>query len=335
MIRCVATVFSFLLLESGLAAAQEPAAPEFEAASVKPSEHTGRILGPKGTGTYTYWGCSGGPGWTDPIRYTCTNVGLRHLIETAWDLKSYQLIAPDALDGPTYDVAAKLPVGATKDQFKQMLQRLLIDRFHLVVHHEMREQPVYVLTVGKDGHKLQTPKPGDTETWRDALDNNPNGDGKAKTPDGPSLEGRARLRSVLEQIEAGRPTRVDLAPARIGLRISNGVTKLAARRATVIDLTHALSAQLGCPVVDHTGLSGEWNFIVEYGSTGPPASLPMASLRPPGTQPDASSTEPSAPTGGQSISTAFQKQLGLELKAAKEPADIVVVDKFDKTPVAN
>src|SRR5579872_7054543 len=122
MTRSTATAFLLLLLATGLRA-QEAAEPEFEAASVKPSDHAGRIAGPKGTGTFSYWGCSGGPGWTDPIRYTCTNAPLRHLIETAWGLKSYQLVAPDALDGPRYDVAAKLPAGATKEQFERMLQK--------------------------------------------------------------------------------------------------------------------------------------------------------------------------------------------------------------------
>lgn len=334
MTRLTTSALVLLLLAAGLSA-QEAAEPEFEAASVKPSEHTGPIIGPKGTGTVTYWGCSGGPGWTDPIRFTCTNVALRHLIETAWDLKGYQLIGPDTLDGPTYDIAAKVPAGATRGQFNRMLQSLLIDRFHLVVHHELREQPVYVLSIGKNGHHLQVPPPGDAETWRDALDKNPNGDGKAKTTGGPDPEQRARLRALLEQIEPGRPTRTDLGPARIGFRVDNGITRLAGRRATVTDLTHLLSAQLGCPVLDRTGLAGEWNFTVEYGSTsdGPPAAM-RSSMRLPAANPG-SSADASTPSGGQTISTAFQRQLGLELKAAREPADLLVVDKFDKVPVAN
>jgi uncharacterized protein (TIGR03435 family) len=47
------------------------------------------------------------------------------------------------------------------------------------------------------------------------------------------------------------------------------------------------------------------------------------------------STEPSVPSGLPSIFVAFQKQLGLKLEAVKEPGDLLVVDKADKTPVAN
>jgi uncharacterized protein (TIGR03435 family) len=306
------TAILLLLLTAGLAAQDS----EFEAASVKAHQP-----GPKGS-TFSYWGCSGGPGWTDPIRYNCTNVTLLHLIQAAWGLKDYQLIGPDSLDGLTFDVTAKIPVGATADQFKQMLQKLLTDRFHLVVHHETRKQQVYVLTVNKDGHKLQVPPPGDTETFRDALDNNPNGDGKA------DAARSAQLRAMMEQAEPNRPTRTDLAPARIGFRMNNGVTKLAGRRATVTDLTHAVAAQLGVAILDHTDLAGEWNFTIEYGSTSPPAASSLRAAAAP-------ANEPAAPSGGPSIFTAFEKQLGLDLKSSKEPADVLVVDKFDKIPVAN
>jgi uncharacterized protein (TIGR03435 family) len=41
-----------------------------------------------------------------------------------------------------------------------MMQRLLEDRFHLKTHRETREVPVYIMTVSKDGPKLQPTRQG-------------------------------------------------------------------------------------------------------------------------------------------------------------------------------
>src|SRR5262249_11700325 len=73
-----------------------------------------------------------------------------------------------------YEIQAKLPsnlvpkytvrqlrLGDTPE-FNSMLQVLLEDRFHLKVHWEMREVPVYAVTLGKDPLKLtKTPAEGE------------------------------------------------------------------------------------------------------------------------------------------------------------------------------
>ena len=88
----------------------------------------------------------------------CTNSSLALLVLQAYDLKGYKLISPDwvihggSLSG--YDVAAKIPPGTSKADYRFMLQRLLADRFHLVVHPETRELPVYSLVPGTGKPKL-------------------------------------------------------------------------------------------------------------------------------------------------------------------------------------
>jgi uncharacterized protein (TIGR03435 family) len=62
------------------------------------------------------------------------------------------------------------------------------------------------------------------------------------------------------------------------------------------------------PVVDRTGLSGEFNFELEFAP------------------PDAPAADSSAP----SVFTAVQEQLGLKLESAKVPAEIVVIDRAEK-----
>jgi Protein of unknown function (DUF3738) len=43
---------------------------------------------------------------------------------------------------------------------KSMLQALLADRFHLTIHRDTREMPVYFLVVSKGGAKLRESPPG-------------------------------------------------------------------------------------------------------------------------------------------------------------------------------
>ncbi len=69
-------------------------------------------------------------------------------------------IPQDRITGPCwmgeqrFDILAKLPDGASKEQVPEMLRTLLEDRFKLVVHHEQKLVPVYLLEMGKDGPKI-------------------------------------------------------------------------------------------------------------------------------------------------------------------------------------
>jgi bla regulator protein blaR1 len=70
-----------------------------------------------------------------------------------------------------YDIEAKAEVDAlsglsAKDQTEKMrlmLQALLAERFKLNMRHDTREQPVYLLRVGKNGPKLQKSKIDETQ----------------------------------------------------------------------------------------------------------------------------------------------------------------------------
>jgi uncharacterized protein (TIGR03435 family) len=71
---------------------------------------------------------------------------------------------PDWARANAYDIEAKadpagLPAGlspeARKARMRLMLQKLLVDRFHLVMRRENKEMPVYAMVVPKGGLKLQ------------------------------------------------------------------------------------------------------------------------------------------------------------------------------------
>jgi uncharacterized protein (TIGR03435 family) len=81
-------------------------------------------------------------------------MSLKRLITTAFGIKSVQVIGPDWLDTPRFEIRATVPDDTTKDQLSTMWQKLLSDRFHLAAHHETRETTVFDLMVSKTGPKL-------------------------------------------------------------------------------------------------------------------------------------------------------------------------------------
>jgi uncharacterized protein (TIGR03435 family) len=114
-------------------------APEFEVASVKPHAPGSPHVSIAG----------------DPGRLTFTNITVRGLIREAYGLKIYPpLRGPDALSTDRYDVIARVPPDASKVQRMLMLQRLLAERFKLVVHRETKELPIYTLVAGKNGPRF-------------------------------------------------------------------------------------------------------------------------------------------------------------------------------------
>lgn len=79
---------------------------------------------------------------------------LQELMSQAWDISGATIAnAPDFYTKRRWDILAKLPAGTSlfgagrieEDQLNQMLQGLLIERFHLKVHHEMLPADAYTL----------------------------------------------------------------------------------------------------------------------------------------------------------------------------------------------
>jgi uncharacterized protein (TIGR03435 family) len=117
--------------------------PAFEVASVKPhQEPLTRIADFRASGP----------------RLSLEGYSAYYLILEAYRVRSYQLAFASA-NLPAYDyydIDAKaegdgLP---TRDEFREMIKTLLAERFKLKIHREMREIPVYELTVDKAGPRL-------------------------------------------------------------------------------------------------------------------------------------------------------------------------------------
>jgi len=70
-------------------------------------------------------------------------------------LNDYLKGGPPWLDSDRFDVIAKAPAGTPTDTVRLMLQKLLADRFHLVVHREEKVLKVYVMAIANVGAKLK------------------------------------------------------------------------------------------------------------------------------------------------------------------------------------
>src|SRR5215469_13712508 len=145
----VLQVFALAGIVSGAALCQQaPAAAPlaFEVATIKPSEPI-----------------TAGPGKV-MIRMGVENDGamvkyngmtLKALVQNAYSVKDYQVTCPPWMDEQRYNISAKLPDGATRDQAPEMLQSLLKERFKVTLHREKKDHPIYALVVGKGGPKLK------------------------------------------------------------------------------------------------------------------------------------------------------------------------------------
>jgi uncharacterized protein (TIGR03435 family) len=85
------------------------------------------------------------------------------------------------------------------------------------------------------------------------------------------------------------------------------------------DLKFLLGRETGRPVVDHTGLTGKYDFVLEY----TPSSRAATSSA-------ASSSAGTDESGRPSIFTALEEQLGLKLVPLKQAVEVLVVDSIEQ-----
>jgi uncharacterized protein (TIGR03435 family) len=267
---------------------QPPASrPEFEVAAVKASA------------PITESGLNVGV-HIDGAMVRCTYLSLLNYLNMAYDVKDYQIIGPDWLASEHFDIDAKRPDGVSGEQaLRGMMASLLQDRFKLTMHRETRDLPAYALVVGKGGLKIKEipPDPDGADTGH--VDVNVTGGGRGGTT-------------------------VDLGN---GSYISYGLNKLEAKKVTFPAIMDSLSKFLDRPVVDMTGLTGRYDFTVEY-SVDELRNLVRASGGDASHIPD---------FGGDPTISIFTsvEALGLKLEPRKAPVEVIVIDSVQKTPTAN
>src|SRR5579871_726387 len=100
------------LLIAGVASAQ-PADPSltFEVATVKPAALPTSADGKR----MIRVGAQGGPGTNDPGQISYSFMSLRNLLAQAFSVRTYQIQGPAWLESERFDIVARVPAGATKD----------------------------------------------------------------------------------------------------------------------------------------------------------------------------------------------------------------------------
>ena len=91
------------------------------------------------------------------------------------------------------------------------------------------------------------------------------------------------------------------------------------------EFSKILNSMLDRPVIDKTGLAGVFNFHLEF---APDETAPGFIMRLRTVPEDGG---PSDPTGGTSIFTAMQEQLGLKLEPAKGPGEFLIIDSVERS----
>jgi bla regulator protein BlaR1 len=209
--------------------------------------------------------------------------------------------APQWVTTDRYDIEARVEGNPTKDQMRLMMQSLLTERCKLAVHYETREVPVFALTLVKSGntgpklhpHSEGPPCPEFTQPAAGSISSDtfpPNCD--------------------TDVMRGSNGTRM------IGYR--NATTPLLA---TMIYFYGAMAGEVDRPVVDQTGLHGNFDFTIEYA----PGEMDRFA-RPRTPSPDARPPDPQ----GAAFLHAVREQLGLKLVPSKAPIRMLVIDHIER-----
>jgi uncharacterized protein (TIGR03435 family) len=97
---------------------------------------------------------------------------------------------------------------------------------------------------------------------------------------------------------------------------------LDASKITMQKLADLLARMTGQPVLDSTGLTGVFDFKLEWSPDETQKLLPQGETAP-------------VAGSGPSIFSALQDQLGLKLESRKGPVEVLVVDRVERAPSEN
>jgi uncharacterized protein (TIGR03435 family) len=214
-------------------------------------------------------------------RFEATNLPIKALLQIAYGFDAPVVGAPDWAANMFYDIKArsdetadarlaKLTDNEVRLEKRNAIRVLLAERLDLKTHLETRNSSVYNLVVGKGGVKMQV----------------------VPTPPAPASG------------EAPSPP----PPVDIRAHGSKQGLEFVGSNASMRAITGSLSSMVEAPVIDKTGLTGTYNYTLQFGREW----------------------SANDPDGWPSIFTAVQEQLGLKLDPLHESVPNLVVDRITK-----
>jgi uncharacterized protein (TIGR03435 family) len=226
--------------------------------------------------------------------YAAMNMPLRPVILIAYelDLQPSRLlggpswlggVAPPWIGADRFDIVAKLPDDVNMRQVPAMLRALLAERFKLAVHTEVREAPAYALVLARSDRRLGT------KLRKAAID-------------------CAALEAAGGQPPPVEPGQLGPCDAQVGLN-GGGIE---AHGQVLSTLARMITQFVGRQVIDRTGLSGGFDFELQFSGRATTAAVDGAAA------------------DGVSLFTALEEQLGLKLESTRVPVEFVVIDRLER-----
>jgi len=214
-------------------------------------------------------------------RFEAVNLPMKALLQIAYGFDAPVTGAPDWAANTFYVIQArsdeaadaklaKLTDNEVRLEKRNAIRVLLADRLGLKTHLETRETAIYHLVVAKGGVKMTAVPVAPAPA-----------NGEAPPPPPPADVQAHGSRHGLEFVGSNAPLRA---------------------------ITGALSSMVEAPVVDKTGLTGTYNYTLQFGREW----------------------SANDPDGWPSIFTAVQEQMGLKLEAVHESVPNLVIDHITK-----
>lgn len=204
-----------------------------------------------------------------------------------------------------FKIQVKADHPVTKEQMRLMMQAMLADRFGLKLHFENKEVPVILMTLAKPGMLGPRLRPA-AKAACDVVPSPPSpAPAQKKDPQTMSVD------------EIPMTCNYMLMP-RAGKMILGGARHTSMK--LVADFLGGLGENFGLvsrPVVDQTGLTGRYDFTLEFAQPQRPSAEPTA---------DSDQASPAGPD----LIQAAREQLGLQFKPGKAVLSMPVIDHVER-----
>jgi uncharacterized protein (TIGR03435 family) len=227
------------------------------------------------------------------------NISLATLMIVAYQIPGNRILGtPSWFDSEYFDIDATTSDGTGADNNFDRIKAMLADRFKLTAHDETRNLPVYALLLDKPGKLGPQLRASDANcsNWQKTDLSKPNAaSDEHSTPD-----------DVNCGDDSGSTNNVRTRYVAHGVGMDKMIEVLAGPPA---------HPNVERPIVDQTGLTGKFDYVLEYRS-------PFAVA--------ASANGASDPAAAPSFETALREELGLKLQPATAPVGVLVIDHVEE-----